>query len=196
MAIFHHYWSDQDLARKSNHQKLSCVSRRSSTAAMVSPAKASYSSGCWLESSKGRRQRRHNKATQQSTGAYGMVQRRPAVQIRRLNDGFGDAAADASFSADTTAVQGCGRSNLHRNGGGGDTTISRTMDSAMRRLMLRSRLIRRRFMAAAALIFTGTAAEATQQSAGACNSVVGRAAAQIRRPSQNQTSSSKTNGWW
>ena len=111
-------------------------------------------------------------ATQQSTGAYGMVQRRPAVQIRRLNDGFGDAAADASFSADTTAVQGCGGSNLHRNGGGGDTTISRTMDSAMRRLMLRSRLIRRRFMAAAALIFTGTAAEATQQSAGAC-SVVG-----------------------
>ena len=62
-------------------------------------------------------------ATQQSTGAYGMVQRRPAVQIRRLNDGFGDAAADASFLADTAAIRGCGGSNLRRNGGGGDTTI-------------------------------------------------------------------------
>ena len=63
-----------------------------------------------------------------------MVQRRPAVQIRRLNDGFGDAAADASFSADTTAVHGCGGSNLHRNGGGGDTTISRSLQRGWERL--------------------------------------------------------------
>ena len=56
-----------------------------------------------------------------------MVQRRPAVQIRRLNDGFGDAAADAAFSADTAAIRGCGGSNLRRNGGGGDTTISRSL---------------------------------------------------------------------
>ena len=59
------------------------------------------------------------------------------------------------------------------------------MDSAMRRLMRRSRLIRWRFEAAAALIFAGTAAEATQQSAGACSSVVVRAAAQIRRLNKN-----------
>ena len=56
-----------------------------------------------------------------------MVQRRPAVQIRRLNDGFGDAAADASFSADKAAIRGCGSSNLCRNGGGGDTKISRSL---------------------------------------------------------------------
>jgi hypothetical protein len=56
-----------------------------------------------------------------------MVQRRPAVQIRRLNNGFGDAAADASFSADVAAIRGCGGSNLCRNGGGGDTTISRSL---------------------------------------------------------------------
>lgn len=63
-----------------------------------------------------------------------MVQRRPAVQIRRLNDGFGDAAADASFSADTAAIRGCGGSNLRRNGGGGDTTISRSLQRGWERL--------------------------------------------------------------
>ena len=42
-------------------------------------------------------------------------------------NGFGDAAAYASFSADTTAIRGCGGSNLRRNGGGGDTTISRSL---------------------------------------------------------------------
>ena len=34
---------------------------------------------------------------------------------------------DASFSADKAAIQGCGGSNLRRNGGGGDTTISRSL---------------------------------------------------------------------
>jgi hypothetical protein len=53
-----------------------------------------------------------------------------------------------SFSSDTAAIRGCCGSNLRRDGGRGDTTINRRVwngpDSAMRRLMCRSRLIWRR----------------------------------------------------